>query len=62
MQQLQHRFIQSAKKYGRKIAVHDQATGKDFTYDRLLIASLIMKGSLARIRGRYVGILLPTSV
>lgn len=62
MLQLHHRFIQSAKKYGKHIAVYDQATGKDFTYGRMLIASLILKNSLAKIRGRYVGILLPTSV
>ncbi len=62
MPQLHHRFIQSAKKRGKHIAVFDQATGKDFTYGRMLIASLILKDSLAKIRGRYVGILLPTSV
>ena len=59
---LHHRFIQSAKKYGKKIAVYDQATGQDFTYSRMLIASLILKNSLAKIKGKYVGILLPTSV
>nr|HPH61899.1 hypothetical protein [Candidatus Syntrophosphaera sp.] len=62
MLQLHHRFIQTARKQGKKIAVHDQATGKDFSYGRMLIASLILKESLAKIRGRYVGILLPTSV
>lgn len=62
MLQLHQRFIHSAKKRGKHIAVHDQATGQDFTYGRMLIASLILKDSIAKIRGRYVGILLPTSV
>jgi acyl-[acyl-carrier-protein]-phospholipid O-acyltransferase/long-chain-fatty-acid--[acyl-carrier-protein] ligase len=62
MLQLHHRFIQTAKKRGSKIAVHDQATGRDFTYGYMLIATLIIKQSISNIKGRYLGILLPTSV
>lgn len=62
MPQLHQRFIQSAQKRGKHIAVYDQATGQDFSYGRMLIASLLLKDSLAKVRGRYVGILLPTSV
>ncbi len=46
--QLHHRFIQTAKKFGKKIAVYDIATGKDIPYERMLIASLIFAKSLRR--------------
>lgn len=61
MLQLHQRFIQTAKRHSGHVAVYDQAMGKDFTYGYMLIAALILKEQLARIRGRYVGILLPTS-
>jgi len=62
MMQLHHRFIHSAKRFAAKIAVYDKATNKDYTYGRLLIASFILKEHVARIPGKYVGIMLPTSV
>ena len=30
---LHQKFIEVAKKHSKKIAVYDQATGKDLTYD-----------------------------
>ncbi|HQB98016.1 MAG TPA: bifunctional acyl-ACP--phospholipid O-acyltransferase/long-chain-fatty-acid--ACP ligase, partial [Candidatus Cloacimonadota bacterium] len=62
MLQLHQRFIQSAKRFPKRIAVHDKATMQDYTYSRMLIASLILKDHIAKIRGKYVGILLPTGV
>ncbi|MDY0151238.1 MAG: AMP-binding protein [Candidatus Cloacimonas sp.] len=62
MLQLHHRFIQIAKQYSSKIAVYDKATNVDYTYSRMLIASLILKAHIATIKGRYIGILLPTSM
>jgi acyl-[acyl-carrier-protein]-phospholipid O-acyltransferase/long-chain-fatty-acid--[acyl-carrier-protein] ligase len=62
MLQLHQRFIQAAKKYGSKIAVYDKATNVDYTYSRMLIASLILKEHIGKIKGKYVGILLPTSM
>ncbi|MGC9362440.1 MAG: AMP-binding protein, partial [Candidatus Syntrophosphaera sp.] len=53
--------MQTAKKHARQTAVHDKATDKVYTYGKLLIASLILKDHIAKIRGKYVGILLPTS-
>ncbi|MBW6513397.1 MAG: AMP-binding protein [Candidatus Syntrophosphaera sp.] len=61
MLQLHQRFMQVAKKRPGHIAVHDKATDKDYTYGRLLIASLILKEHIGKIKGKYVGILLPTS-
>lgn len=62
MKQLHHRFVLTAKKFANKVAVYDKATGKDYTYGKLLIASLILKEHIGRIHGKYVGIMLPTSV
>ncbi len=59
--QLHHRFIQTAKKYGKKIAVHDIATGKDVPYERMLIISLIFAKKFKRIKTKYVGVMVPTS-
>lgn len=62
MAQLHLRFIQTAKKHSHKIAVYDKATNVDYTYGRMLIASLILKEHLGKIPGKYLGIMLPTSM
>ena len=59
--QLHQRFIQTAKKYPGKIAVHDIATEKKLTYERMLIVSLILAKRFKKIKTRYVGIMVPTS-
>ena len=59
--QLHHRFIQTAKKFGKKIAVHDIATGKDVPYERMLIISLIFAKKFKKIKSKYVGVMVPTS-
>jgi len=58
---LHHRFIETAKKNLKKIAVYDQATEKDITYERMLIASLILSKKFAKYTGKYLGIMVPTS-
>lgn len=60
MLQLHHRFIQSAKRFPQRIAVYDKTTGADYSYNKMLIASLILRGHIGKIKGRYIGILLPT--
>ncbi|MCF7858642.1 MAG: AMP-binding protein [Candidatus Cloacimonetes bacterium] len=59
--QLQQKFVEVAKKYSNKIAVYDQATGKDLTYDRMLIAALILAARFKKIKSSYLGIMVPTS-
>jgi len=59
--QLQQIFVERAKKNKNKIAIYDQATGKDITYERMLIAALILQKRFLRCRGKYVGIMVPTS-
>ncbi len=61
MIQLQQRFIQVAKRYGNKTAIIDKATEKEYKYDRLLIASLILTDFMKRYKSKYIGIMLPTS-
>lgn len=59
--QLQQMFVEVAKKYSKKIAVYDQATGKDLSYERMLIAALILAGRFKKIKSTYVGVMVPTS-
>jgi len=59
--QLHLRFIDICKKYSKKIAIYDQATGKDLTFDRVLLASLLLKKRFSSYRGQYIGIMVPTS-
>jgi len=59
--QLQQKFVEVAKKQAKKIAVYDQATGKDLTYDRMLIAALILAGRFKKYKGKYLGVMVPTS-
>jgi len=62
MLQLHQRFIQTAKQYSSQIAVYDKATNKDYTYGKMLIASLILKEHVGKIREKYVGIMLSTTM
>ncbi|RLC50343.1 MAG: bifunctional acyl-ACP--phospholipid O-acyltransferase/long-chain-fatty-acid--ACP ligase, partial [Candidatus Cloacimonadota bacterium] len=59
--QLQEYFVRSAKKYSSKIAMYDQATGKDIPYGRALIAALILSKKFRKYKGKYIGIMVPTS-
>ena len=59
--QLQEYFVLSAKKYSSKIAMYDQATGKDIPYGRALIAALILSKKFHKYKGKYIGIMVPTS-
>jgi len=59
--QLQQAFISTAKKFSKKIALYDQATEKDITFDKMLIASLILTKKFAAYPGQFIGIMIPTS-
>ena len=58
---LHHSFIENVKKDPKKIAVIDQSTEKNVSYDDLLIASLVFKDVFSRYKSRYLGIMLPPS-
>lgn len=61
MDQLHQRFIQIAKQYGGKTAIVDRATEKEYKYDKLLIASLILTNFIKTYKSKYIGLMLPTS-
>ncbi len=58
---LHHEFIKTAKKYGRKVAVYDVMSKRSFTYNKLLIASLILADKLKHYPEKHIGIMIPTS-
>lgn len=58
---LHHGFLKTAKKNGSKTAIIDRTTGKEVTYDKALIASLILAGKFGRYDGGFLGIMIPTS-
>ena len=60
--QLHQQFIKTAQTHGNRIAVYDKATGQDYTYSKMLIASLILKEHIGKIKGKYIGIMLPTTM
>jgi len=55
------KFMRSAIRNRKKIAATDLATDQTYTYDKMLIASLILKNKLSKYQGQYLGILLPTT-
>lgn len=59
--QLHHLFIETAKKYKDKIAIHDTATRKKITYGQLLIACHIVAKKLKKHNDLMIGIMVPTS-
>ena len=61
MVMLQHRFIESAKKQPGKMAIIDRTTGRDVTYARALLASLILARRFQKLERGRIGIMLPTS-
>ncbi len=59
--QLHQKFIEVAKANLKKIAVHDIATEKDITYEKMLIVSLILAKKISKFKSKYIGIMVPTS-
>ena len=58
---LQHRFIESVRKFPDKPAIIDRSTGRDVTYSRALLASLILARRFRKLEKGRIGIMLPTS-
>jgi acyl-[acyl-carrier-protein]-phospholipid O-acyltransferase/long-chain-fatty-acid--[acyl-carrier-protein] ligase len=58
---LHQRFIETAKKNSSKIAFIDCSTGKKITYDKALIASLLLADEFKKYAKGYTGIMIPTS-
>ncbi len=58
---LHHMFIRTAKKYEKKLAIVDRTLDRRLTYERSLIASLILADKLRTYDAGFLGIMLPNS-
>ena len=56
---LHHLFIENVKKGPKDIAVIEQATDKEVTYENLLVASLIFRKIFAKYPNKFIGIMIP---
>ncbi len=59
---LHHRFIEIAKKFAHKTAIDDRMTGKTLTYERTLVAVLILAKKLRAEKDTNLGVMIPTSM
>ena len=58
---LHQQFVRIAKKQAGKLAIIDKSTGRDVTYSRALIATLILSSKLKKYDRGFIGIMIPTS-
>jgi len=58
---LHHRFIEIAKKQGEKMAFLDRTAGREITYSRALIASLLLSREFKKYDKGFLGVMIPTS-
>jgi acyl-[acyl-carrier-protein]-phospholipid O-acyltransferase/long-chain-fatty-acid--[acyl-carrier-protein] ligase len=58
---LHHKFIETAKRLGDKMAIIDRSAGRELTYSRTLIASLILGSELKKFDKGFIGVMIPTS-
>ncbi len=58
---LHKRFIDVAKEQGEKLAIHDFTTNKKISYNRALLASLLLAGVCKKLDKGFIGIMIPTS-
>ena len=58
---LHQEFVKNAKKYGEKPAIIDRFLEKTVSYNKALIATLILANKLKKYRDGFIGIMIPTS-
>lgn len=58
---LHHTFIDVAKKFSKKKAIHDFTTNRELSYQRTLIAALLLTRFLHKLDNGFIGVMLPTS-
>ncbi len=58
---LHHKFIDIAKQYSTKLAIHDFTTNRKLTYNKSLIACLILARYFRTLDRGFIGIMIPTS-
>jgi len=58
---LHHEFVNTAKKFSKKMAIIDKTTDKNVPYARSLIAALILAKKMKKYEDKYIGVMIPTS-
>ena len=58
---LHHRFIDVAKRQGEKLAFIDRTAGREVSYSKALIASLLLAGAFRKSDKGFLGVMIPTS-
>ncbi len=58
---LHHKFIETAKRLGGKMAIIDRTADRELTYSRTLIASLILGSEFKKFPKGFIGVMIPTS-
>ncbi len=58
---LHQQFVKMAKKHSKKMAIIDKTTDKKVTYEKALIASLILSNKFKKYDQGFIGIMIPTS-
>ncbi|MBB6478847.1 AMP-binding protein [Spirochaeta isovalerica] len=58
---LHYQFIETAKKNKSRTAIKDRMTGATITFEKALIASLILSKKFSIYKDKYLGIMIPTS-
>ena len=58
---LHYRFIEIAKRLGDKLAFIDRSAGREVTYSKALIASLLLAGEFRQYDKGFLGVMVPTS-
>jgi len=58
---LHHKFIETAKRLGDKMAIIDRTADRKLTYSRILIASLILGSEFKKYNKGFIGVMIPTS-
>jgi acyl-[acyl-carrier-protein]-phospholipid O-acyltransferase/long-chain-fatty-acid--[acyl-carrier-protein] ligase len=58
---LHQQFIDISKKFSKKKAIHDFATNRELTYNRSLIACLLLRQFIKKMDTGFIGIMIPTS-
>ena len=58
---LHYRFIEVAKRLENKLAFIDRSAGREVTYSKALIASLLLAGEFKKYDRGFLGVMIPTS-
>lgn len=59
--QLHQRFIEIAKKYPNDTAIIDVSAGQNITYNKLLLAALVLAEKYKKFPEKNIGVMIPTS-